>query len=52
VVGTARFKGAPALAVNIDTDYDGRPGTPKTLPRNAPSLTIEDLASTCIGGSP
>jgi hypothetical protein len=52
VVGTARFKGAPALTVSIDTDYHGRPGTPKTLPHNAPSLTLDDLAATCIGDSP
>jgi hypothetical protein len=51
-VGTLRFKGAPAATINIETGYHGR-GSETVLPETAVKpMTVQGLASTCIGGSP
>lgn len=51
-VGILRRNGEPAVTINIETDYHG--GASETLlPQTAVKpLTVQGLASTCIGGSP
>jgi hypothetical protein len=51
VVGTGRFKGAPAVTITLETDYhDGAATRLSVVPAERP-LTVHDLASTCVGGS-
>jgi hypothetical protein len=51
-VGILRRNGEPAVTINIETDYHGR-GSETVLPQTAAKpLTVQGLASTCIGASP
>jgi hypothetical protein len=51
VVGTLTIHGAPAVTIDITTDYHGR-ATETVLPETAyKPLTVQGLASTCISGS-
>jgi hypothetical protein len=48
-VGILRRNGEPAVTLNIETDYHGR-GSETVLPHTAAKpLTVQGLASTCIG---
>jgi hypothetical protein len=51
-VGTLRLEGEPAVTINIETDYHGRGSETVLPPTDIKPLTIQGLASTCIGDSP